>query len=139
MWSAWCGCTVGDVDRSAPGSTPAGMHLHLRRTAHLHARTGSTRIITPGSRLRSVELERSSERETAGALMTTTTKPAETAVLSIWDENRLAAAAQHTARQTGIDKWLSVAYQHLHDAIAEHATCTKGRQTSPLPPLPRRP
>jgi hypothetical protein len=80
--------------------------------------------------------------------MTTTTKPAETAVLSIWDENRLAAAAQHmyaaetflhTARQTGIDKWLLVAYQHLHDAIAEHATCTKGRQTSPLPPLPRRP
>jgi hypothetical protein len=76
-------------------------------------------------------------------MTTTTTRPVEAAARSAWNEDRLAAAAEHmyaaetflhTARQTGIDEWLSVAYQHLHDAIAEHANCL--RQEGHKPSVP---
>lgn len=49
-------------------------------------------------------------------------------------QDRLAAAAQnvcaaetflHTARQSGIDEWVSLAYEHLHTALAEHVSCTR--------------
>jgi hypothetical protein len=61
-----------------------------------------------------------------------TTPDVETATRSASNETRLAAAAEHvyaaetflhTARQAGIDGWTSVAYRHLHDAIAEHIAC----------------
>jgi hypothetical protein len=78
-------------------------------------------------------------------MTTTTTKPVQTAVASAWDENRLAAAAQHmyaaetflhTARQSGVNEWISLAYQHLHDAITEHDTCLHGAVADPADATP---
>jgi hypothetical protein len=65
-------------------------------------------------------------------MASTTTQPVEIAARSAGNEIRLAAAAEHmhaaetflhTARQAGIDDWTSIAYQHLHDAVAEHTSC----------------
>jgi hypothetical protein len=81
-------------------------------------------------------------------MTTTTAKPVEAASRSAWNEIRLAVAAEHmyaaetflhTARQSGIDEWLSVAYQHLHDAIAEHASYLLDDATNQsVATLPRR-
>jgi hypothetical protein len=67
-------------------------------------------------------------------MTTITTKQFETASQSVLNQDRLAAAAEHmcaaetflhTARQAGVDEWVSVAYHHLNDAIAEHVACLR--------------
>jgi hypothetical protein len=78
--------------------------------------------------------------------MTTSTSTGfETVTLSASNEDRLSAAAQHvhaaeaflhTARQSGVDEWVSVAYQHLHDALTEHTTCLRECSSTRFVPTP---
>jgi hypothetical protein len=60
-------------------------------------------------------------------MTTSTSTGVEAGTLSASNEDRLSAAEAflHTARQAGVDEWVSVAYQHLHDALTEHTACLR--------------